>query len=61
MPTYNIVISESQRVSLINVLKAANLPAENWDTMLDQLFVSCLESLPEMEKEDPGVNHGFCY
>lgn len=57
---YNIVIDEDQRLALLEVLRESksplledNQPLELWDVML--------ANLPNTEKEEPGVNHGFCY
>jgi hypothetical protein len=58
LPTsFEIIISEEQRVALIAALKTAGVggdsgPLEFWLEMLD--------GLPADELESPGASHGFC-
>jgi hypothetical protein len=58
--TFDITISDEQRLALIRILTAANLP-ENSETMIDQTFLGCLIDLPQTEKAEPGILHGLCY
>lgn len=60
--SYLIMISEEQRIALQNLIKPLNITSANdpnkdnpllyWDQML--------EELPEIEKENPRITHGFC-
>lgn len=56
---YTIQINEEQRAALLRLVENSGLdltatdePLEFWDNML--------EDLPKLEKESPGLLHGFC-
>lgn len=66
---YTIMISEEQRLALVEVLKAADVkwttgPRQGGGTVEEaplEYWVDMLEDLPHVEKNgDRGMVHGFC-
>ena len=59
--SYNVQISEAQRVRIVEALKAYNAahPVEEGD-LDNEYLVECLEQVPADEAETPRVTHGLC-
>lgn len=58
MQSYNIDLDEKQRLHIIEALEKANLPIDPENDSLVYLL-EMLKDLPNVEKENPGVIHGF--
>lgn len=59
MQTYNIIIDEDQRAHLVKALQIAKLPTST-DNDSVHLLLELLQSLPQLEADDPRVTHGLC-
>jgi hypothetical protein len=56
---YTIIISEEQRVALLQLISNSSFDLRGRDQPLEY-WVDMLTDLPKVESENPGVHHGFC-
>ncbi len=58
--TYNIIIDDAQRLALLALLEKSQTGLNTDDSDPLQYWQDMLRELPDMEKQDPKIQHGFC-